>query len=306
MSLHTPVVFVVFRRPELTARVMERIREARPERLWVIADGARANRPNEARQVAAVRRLIDERIDWPCDVRRVYADHNLGCAQRVSSGLDAVFAVEEEAIILEDDCLPDPTFFRFCTELLAYYRNEPRIAVIAGDNFQRGAHVTADSYYFSRYPHCWGWATWRRAWRLYDHAMTAWPTFGSTPEFRESLSSAAEERYWRHAFDRTKNGDIDTWDNRWTLACWCHQRLTILPAVNLVSNIGFGLQATHTKSNHPAANLPAKAMTFPLRHPITIQGHAEADASTAQLLFRRSGPLKRALSKLHRIATSFQ
>lgn len=303
-GLETPLVLLIFNRPECTARVLDVVRSARPGRLWVVADGPRLDRPGEAERVAEVRGLIESGIDWACEVRCVYSDVNLGCARRVSSGLDAVFGEEAEAIILEDDCVPDPTFFRFCTELLERFREDPRVAVVAGDNFQDGVLVGNGSYYFSRYPHCWGWATWRRAWRAYDHAMTAWPSFGRTPEFARAMSSVEEEDFWRHAFAETREGRIDTWDFRWVLTCWTRGWLTVLPQVNLVSNIGFASDATNTRTSDRVSALAAEAMRFPLRHPENFVADSAADAHTARRFYLRSGPVGRVFGRVRRLLSA--
>jgi hypothetical protein len=175
-QIKTPVAFLVFNCPDTTIRVFEEIRCARPPKLLVVADGPRADRPGEADKCQAVRAVI-ETVDWPCEVLKNYSDVNLGCKIRVSSGLDWVFEQVEEAIILEGDCLPHPTFFRFCEELLETYRDDERIGMISGDNFQFGRKRGDASYYFSRYNHIWGWASWRRAWQHYDRNMAIWPKF---------------------------------------------------------------------------------------------------------------------------------
>ncbi|MEW6491011.1 MAG: glycosyltransferase family 2 protein, partial [Cyanobacteriota bacterium] len=164
--MKTPVVFIIFNRPDTTQKVFEAIRQAHPPLLFVIADGPRPNKPGEDQKCAATRAIIDQ-VDWDCEVLTNYSEINLGCERRVSSGLNWVFDTVEEAIILEDDCLPHPTFFSFCEELLDYYRNDQRVMVITGQNVQFGRKRTDYTYYFSRYNHCWGWASWRRAWRSY-------------------------------------------------------------------------------------------------------------------------------------------
>src|SRR5512139_3287315 len=172
-QLKTPVAFIIFNRPDTAERVFAEIAKARPPKLLVVADGPRANRSGEAEKCAATRAIID-RVDWDCEVLTNFSDTNLGCKNRVSSGIDWVFEQVPEAIILEDDCLPHPTFFRFCEELLERYRDDERIGMISGDNFQLGQKRTDASYYFSRYNHIWGWASWRRAWRHYDREASAW------------------------------------------------------------------------------------------------------------------------------------
>lgn len=173
-QLDTPIVFIIFNRPETTRKVFEKIALVRPKRLFVIADGPRESKLNEGEACAETRKIIDE-INWNCDVHKIYSEINLGCKSRIVSGLNIVFDLTTEAIILEDDCIPDPSFFPYCESLLERYRNDERIGLISGNNFLFGDYDNFDSYYFSRYPHIWGWASWRRAWKKYDSQICQWP-----------------------------------------------------------------------------------------------------------------------------------
>ncbi|OUC08639.1 hemolytic protein HlpA-like protein, partial [Litorilinea aerophila] len=168
--MQTPVIFLIFNRPDTTAQVFAEIAKARPRRLLVVADGPRPHRPDDVEKCSATRAVI-ERVDWPCEVSCDFAEENLGGRRRISSGLTWAFSQVEAAIVLEDDCLPHPTFFPFCEELLNRYCHDERIMAITGDNFQFGRSRTKYSYYFSRYFHSWGWATWRRAWQHYDDTL---------------------------------------------------------------------------------------------------------------------------------------
>ena len=238
-QLTTPVAFLIFNRPHFTERVFAAIAAAKPPKLLVVADGPRPDRQGEAEQCDATRHII-ERVDWDCQVLTNYSNAHLGCKRRVSSGLDWVFGTVDEAIILEDDCLPHPSFFRFCQELLQRYRDDERIAQIGGVNFQRGRRRTDYSYYFSRYAHIWGWASWRRAWRHYDVALKAWPLIRNGSWLGDMLGNPKEVRYWQDIFQAVFDEKIDTWDYQWLFASWLQNALTVLPSVNLVSNIGFG------------------------------------------------------------------
>jgi hypothetical protein len=214
-----------------------------------------------------------------------YSEVNLGCGLRPASGIDWVFQNVEEAIILEDDCLPHPTFFQFCDELIDRYREDERVMMISGNNFQEGKKRTSQSYYFSRYPHTWGWATWRRAWQYYDFDMKLWPELRETPWLLDTLGHEEPAAYWRATFD-SLGSTPDVWDYQWTLTCWARNGLAILPSVNLVSNIGWGADATHTKAlDNPAANLPTEAMRFPLDHPARIVPNRAADLFTFEKHF---------------------
>jgi hypothetical protein len=281
--VETPVAFLIFNRPETTARVFAAIAAAKPPQLLVVADGPRADRPGEAENCAQARAIID-RVDWPCDVMTNYADVNLGCKRRVSSGLDWVFGAVEEAIILEDDCLPDLTFFRFCDELLEKYRDDTRIGQISGTNFTFGKRRWPYSYNSSRTPYIWGWASWRRAWKYYDVDMRLWATMrdeGRLSDVFGTGSGARElQRQYRHLFEgRTAN----TWDYQWSFACYIQSMLCVVPNVNLVSNIGFGADATHTLFAGRVASLPTEAMQFPLVHPPYILRDCQFERITKEV-----------------------
>jgi len=282
-QLKTPVCLMIFNRPDTTQQVFNTIRQVKPEKLLVIADGPRPNVNGEFQKCAATRAIINQ-VDWDCEVLTHYSDINLGCRHRVSSGLNWVFNTVEEAIILEDDCLPDVTFFRFCEELLERYRHDERIMAISGNNFQFGHNHPDASYYFSRYNHIWGWATWRRAWKFYDLEMKLWPSIRDTRGLQQILENPEVIAYWSRIFQDAYEG-FNTWDYAWTFACWANQGLTILPHVNLVSNIGFRADATHTKGESQLANLPTQPISFPLQHPTVVMRNRQADHWTEAIMF---------------------
>jgi len=302
-QLTTPVAFLIFNRPDTTARVFEAIRQAKPPQLLVVADGPRPDRPDDIEKCKAARAII-EGVDWDCEVLTNYSDVNLGCKNRVSSGLDWVFSLVEEVIILEDDCLPHPSFFRFCQDLLDYYRDDKRIMAISGDNFQLGRNRTEYSYYFSRYSHIWGWATWRRAWQYYDVKMKLWQEIRDGNWLESILGKTQAVKYWTKIFQTYYDGKIDTWDYPWNFACWIQNGLTILPNVNLVSNIGFGEDATHTiGSKSRLANLGVQEMNFPLKCPPFLIRNEGADNYTQKNIFNPN-LFQRIKNKLGRIANS--
>ena len=287
-QLETPVAFFVFNRPETTRRTFAAIAAARPSRLLVVADGPRPDHPGDLQGCAATRRIIDE-VDWDCSVATHYAETNMGCRRRMSSGLDWVFTEVGEAVILEDDCLPHPTFFRFCTELLERYRDDERVAQIAGSNLLPPDMYHSSSYYFSHFAHIWGWATWRRAWRGYDVDIGDWAELRARGWLRTVLGDQKQERYWKHLFDRVAAGRIDTWDYQWTYAVWKMEALTAVAGVNLVTNIGYGSASTHTFTRSPFADVPTRAMKYPLRHPPPIRD-AAGDAYTAREYYKPTVP----------------
>lgn len=254
--LQTAVLFLVFNRPDTTAQVFGAIRQAKPLRLYVAADGPREGREGEAERVAKVREIATA-VDWPCEVKTLFRERNLGCKCAVSGAITWFFGQEEQGIILEDDCLPHPDFFTFCETLLDRYADDQRVWVITGDNFQNGRKRGDGSYYFSRYNHVWGWASWRRAWQHYDGDLSFWPEWKRSEGWISEFADRVERRYWEKIFDRMYAQEIDTWDYPWTASVWRHGGLTITPNVNLVSNIGFGADSTHTSATDSLlANLP--------------------------------------------------
>ncbi len=279
--LNTPVALIIFNRPETTQRVFEAIAKARPTKLLVIADGPR--KPEEEAKCREARAIVQQ-VDWPCEVLTNFAEQNLGCGVRPATGLDWVFSQVEEAIILEDDCLPAPSFFGYCQELLTRYRQEERIVHISGNNFQNGQSRTEASYYFSKYSHNWGWATWRRAWQHFDYQMKTWPEFKQDGRFQKICDDPYEQKYWSEIFDHVHRGVRDIWDAQWLYACWSHNGLSILPNVNLISNVGFGAQATHTAERTDVMELPTQDI-WKIKHPLTIERQVEADRYTFDHVF---------------------
>lgn len=284
--MRSPVIFIIFNRPDTTAKVFSRIREARPPRLLVIADGPRPSRPEEAARCAQARNIVIDHVDWPCEVLTCFSETNMGCRRRVSSGLSWAFSLVEQAVILEDDCLPHPSFFSFCDELLARYAHDERVGHIGGTNFCQSDTTDLRSYRWARYYPIWGWASWRRAWRDYDVDMRGW---GQASE-RASLKAAAPPRsstgWWEETFDKMFAG-FDTWDCQLTWANWRAHRLAAVPSVNLVSNIGFGNNATHTHRVSRLANLPLAPMKLPLQHPMSMIPDTEWEQRVSRQQYSR-------------------
>lgn len=246
-ALTTPVLLIVYRRPDTTRRVFETIRSVRPKALYVAADGPRPDLPGEAEDCAQVRQLATS-VDWDCDLHTLFRDQNLGCGLGASSGITWFFDNVQEGIVLEDDCVPGPSFYRFAQELLVRYRDASRVMHIGGNSFQFGRRRGAASYYFSKYAHIWGWASWSRAWRDFDFTLAP-----------EAL---------RH----------DVWDAQWQRSMERAGGIAIVPNANLVSNIGFGPAGTNTLQASRLSAVPAVALEFPLRHPQRVQVDRTADA----------------------------
>lgn len=248
-TMQTAVLLLAFNRPDTTRLVLERIRQARPPRLYVACDAARAGRPQEAAAVAEVRALVEELVDWPCNLHTLYREQNLGCKMAVSGAISWFFAQEEMGIILEDDCLPDLSFFPYCETLLERFKDDERIFMISGNNFQRGKATSAHSYYYSWLTHIWGWASWRRSWERVDLEMKQWPAFMAAGGVQQIYPKKRYAKVWERTFERYLAGKYNTWDYPLLFASWWHRQLTVLPEVNLVSNIGFGGTHTHTASD---------------------------------------------------------
>jgi hypothetical protein len=279
-----PVALLAYNRPDFTARALEPLRIVRPRRILVVADGPNASRADDERRCRDVSQVI-ETIDWPCRIEINRAPTNLGCRKRVQSGLDWVFDRVERAVIVEDDCVLDTSFFPYARELLDRYESNHQIHLIAASNGQLGYDTGPDSYYFSRYPIIWGWATWRRTWLQYDRDVDAWPEMKAAGWLKQFLSDPLAAEYWGHNFDRIRSG-FDTWDYSLIFSCWKANGFSISPKNNLVRNIGWGSDATHTNdSRSPYANMPLEAAQFPLRHPSEFSIRHDLDARVEQLAF---------------------
>lgn len=291
-----PVLLLIYNRPHLTARVFEAIRAARPTRLYVAADGPRGERAGEAERCAEARRVATA-VDWPCEVRLRFLEQNLGCRRAVGEAITWFFQWEPEGIILEDDCLPDASFFPFCAELLARYRQEPRVMCITGNNFQRDMGDWPYSYYFSIYNHCWGWASWRRAWELFDAQLNTFQARQARRRLRQLSGVPGFASYFSRQLTEVAAGRLDSWAYAWTWSCWYRGGLTCTPRVNLVSNIGFGDDATHTRARVEGDEFPVRRrIEFPLCHPATLTAVAGFDDFVSRNYFHvgESTPLRRA------------
>lgn len=276
--MKTPVAVFLYRRPEQVRGLMARLQLVRPERVWLVADGPK--NPGEADLCRWAREEAEKAVNWPCEVIRVYAETNLGLRNRLETGLDAVFAREEAAILLEEDCHPTDDFFPFCEAMLERYREEPRAGGISGNCFlPAGAQVKGD-YFFSRYLHIWGWATWARAWKGYERARWEWPAGGLRELFPDA--GKKETDYWNRVYARVAAGEIDTWDYRWVADLWRRGMFSITPSQNLVANRGFGAGATHTRDASVETGIEREASLHP---PYRGPARIEADPALDRLVF---------------------
>ncbi|MEZ5384398.1 MAG: hypothetical protein R3F13_02660 [Prosthecobacter sp.] len=266
----TPVLFLVHRRPRLTAQVFAAIRQARPSHLLVAADG-----PEDDALCRETRRLVQVGVDWPCNVQTRFSVTQLGCKKAVSQALDWAFCAHKRLIVLEDDCLPEASFFPFCDEMLARYAKDTRVMQVCGSNLA-GWQPEAHSYFFSRFGSIWGWASWRRAWQCFDLNMATWPQTRQSGLLQKLCPQPLEGAWRMELFDAAHAGQIDTWDTQWAYARIMHSGIHIIPERHLVANIGFGPDATHN-ADDPLGKLPTVAMPFPLRHPNVVRVDEAAD-----------------------------
>ena len=300
ITLNTPVLFFFFFRLSTAKIVFESIRLAKPPRLYIASDGPRVGKEEELNVIKSVREFILNGIDWECDVKTLFREENLGCKYAVSSAISWFFDNEQQGIILEDDCLPTQSFFWYCEELLERYKNDKKIWHISGNNFQENNVLKDSSYYFSKHNHIWGWATWADRWANYDVEMKTYNHLNLDQAFKNIFDDNDEKLYWSNIFNKTSKGMINTWDYQWTYAVWSHGGLTAAPNVNLVSNIGFGEDATHTRdleSEH--ANMPVLDLKIPLTHPILIKRNMDADNYTTKKMFSRSHILSRLIKRFY-------
>ena len=276
----SPLLFIVFNRSEIALQTLQTIRQYRPEKLFIAADGPRDGNLLDINKCSETRARILEAIDWPCEVKTNFQENNLGCKLGPITAINWFFENEEMGIILEDDCVPDQSFFTFCEGLLNMYKDDERIMLISGNNYQRGRKRTDYSYYFSKQPLTWGWATWRRAWEYFED-LKSWPECKINGTLDLMFDDSVEEEYWTQIWDRVYSNNISTaWDYQWMYSCRKNNGLTIIPEHNLVSNIGFGEDATHTKNpGSELANIETKSITLIKDNPFIIP-HKIADQFT--------------------------
>jgi hypothetical protein len=275
-----PVLFMIFNRPETTKRVFETIRNEKPHRLFVAADGPRSNHPGEAEKCAEARKIATT-VDWECEVKTLFREENLGCGTAPAQAITWFFENVEAGIILEDDCLPSHDFYIFCGTLLEHYRHDHRIMEIGGNNFLSDSMSDQDpSYYFSNHNMIWGWATWKRAWQHYDFKMSLYKKVRDSHYMDSCFHSYYELNYFKWVFDKTTDtmDKVTWWDYQWEFMRRINSGLVIVPKKNLVINLGLGINATHTTDPQGAGvNLKLEKMDFPLIHPDFILADIKRD-----------------------------
>lgn len=283
--LDVPVVLLTFNRPDKTAEVFAQIARQRPQKLFVVSDGPREDHPSDVQHVRESRRIVED-IDWSCDVTQLFSPVNLGCRERILSGLNEVFDQVPCAIILEDDCLPHDDFFAFSAHLLERFTDEPRIFSIGGHIWEFPDEHVSDGYLLSKYFSSWGWATWSGKWKLVDADLSGWPERRGTPFLHEWSDSPMEIAYWHKVLDMVHDKEpplAEAWDYAVQFSMWMHNMLAVRPRVNLVQNLGFDGEATHTPSDSPAVSgRLARGFPWPIVHPESLVRNRELDAVVNQ------------------------
>jgi hypothetical protein len=294
-----PILLIIFNRLETSKRVFAEIKKIRPQFLYIAADGPRQDRIGEKEKCEEIRNYVINNVDWDCEVKTLYREKNLGCKLAVSSGLDWFFTQVAQGIILEDDCLPDQSFFPYCEELLEFYKDNDKVFMISGNNFLLKRLPEDKSYYFSRLTHVWGWASWRRAWSTYDISLKDYPIFIENKIIEKVWSSQNVREYWLQCFNMVYENKLDTWDYQWTYNIWKHGGVCIAPRINLVSNIGYGSEETHGSSKKSKAlDRPLEVMNFPLIHPETLTIDQASDDFENNYYFLRGFSFKKGLKKI--------
>ena len=264
--MKSPVLFLIFRRVDTTKRVFERIREAQPPKLYIAADGPRKGRPDEEEKCAETRKVV-ENIDWPCEVHRLYREENLGCGKGVSSAITWFFENEEQGIIIEDDILAHIDFFLYCDEMLERYKNDERIQLISGTNYFYDGYKSDVSYYMSNYMSIWGWASWRRVWNSYNFDVNKYTKSILLDKLSNRLSKQSL-RYYIKVYDLMRIHRIDTWDFQLAFNQYYYDRYSLSPYVNMVENIGMGVEgSTHTSSDNERISNHHALSGYPIVHP---------------------------------------
>lgn len=289
-----PVAAFLFRRPEKTRELMESLEKVSPPRLYLFADGPRTEKAWEAELCAETRKVAEACIRWPCEVIRRYSDKNLGLKNSIESGLDFVFQREEFAAVLEDDCVPKPEFFLFCEHGDDHYASDERIGAVTGNCFLPAEIHLPHSYYYSKYPHCWGWATWKSRW--HDHRQSApvvWP--GYRLLFPKAKSE--EIKYWDRIYSRLQQ--YDSWAYRWQAYFWQKQYLCLYPHQNLVDNTGFGPDSTHTRDTSAKVCWQRQApLKFPLTRPAQVRASTQLDFAVFRNVFLKMEGRRNLLQKI--------
>lgn len=287
VMLKTSVVYICFNRPSITKKTFEKIRSQKPKKLFLIMDGPRLGNKKDLKNCKQVKKIICK-IDWKCKVYKNFSINNLGLKKRVISGLNWVFEKVDKAIILEDDCYPSNDFFYFCETLLNFYEKNKRISIITGNNFQTKP-INSDSYYFSKYSHIWGWATWKRTWKLFNDNDKNIEKFLKSKKFQKISKIRAEQNYWKNMFDQIKNGSLKSWAYYFLLNIWEKGGLTVTPNFNLIENLGISSNSSSNKiDSNLKISITKTKLNVSLAHPKSIMVNENADNQVFYSIYKKN------------------
>ncbi len=292
MAEKSPILFLTYNRPDETRAVFEKIREWQPKKLYIASDGAKTEVEGDRENVRMVREYVTNSVDWDCRVETLFRDKSFGCKRAVTEAIDWFFGFEEEGMILEDDCIPHLDFFRFCEEMLARYREQPNVMMISGHNKEGEWNVYGSDYFFSNLGGIWGWASWRDAWALNDPEMKRLDAALESGYLR-SLLGEKTGRIREEQFNRVRNNKIDTWDYQWGFSRHLYGGLSVVPSVNLVRNIGFGMTATHTRKT-----IKNSVKVYPLNFPLKENNFIFADRLYDDRFFKKKLNIGRILKMI--------
>lgn len=283
------VVVIIYNRADKVTQLMSALRKVEPKKIYLIADGPKRESAHDSSLTSEAQRAFWNELSWDCEVFTNISKHNMGCGNRISSGLDWVFSQVEEAIIVEDDCIPSEDFFKFCDEMLDTFQNNSEIGTISGSNFLPSGFVSNSDFFVSNFTHVWGWATWRRTWENYSFEIKAWPKERKKIFDKLPTLNNRSRRYWSLAFDAVRLGAVDTWDYQLILMMWRHGLKSIVPASSLVQNIGFDRQATNTLIKSRKSLVEISRLNWPLRSPDDLEVLSRADECTVRAQYEVGG-----------------
>jgi hypothetical protein len=293
MSFKTPILLITFNRLDTTIQVFEQIKQQKPKYLFISSDGPRQNRADDFAKIEEVRNYILQQIDWDCEIKTLFHEKNQGCGLGVSGAITWFFDNVEQGIILEDDCIPYPDFFGFCEENLNHYKNDDRIWAISGTNLQGGIQRGTGSYYFSNYGGIWGWATWARAWKHYDYNMKTYNQFVKSKSIKNIFKDPRQQKHWIAVLNTAAK--VDTWDYQWLYTHWFYNGLCIVPNVNLIKNIGFNADGTHTITEpawYKSATTGSQTL-HKIKHPAKVEVDYAADDFLYENSYKHPSFIKR-------------
>ena len=295
MLFEVPVLMIAFNRPDTTREVFKVVKKVKPKKLFVAIDGPRSGNRYDKEKCMQVKEIF-EGIDWDCEVKTLYREGNMGCHKAVPDSISWFFKYVDFGIILEDDCLPDISFFRFCEELLSTYKNNEKVMMVTGDNFLSVKKFTNDSYFFSKYAFIWGWATWKRAWLKYDDHMSSYTNFSHSGNMTSSFSNIIERFFWRTAFNNKYYGYREGWDTKWIYALISNGGISVIPNNNLITNIGMRADATTTKGFDKNMYVESSSISFPLNHPNSLYRNTKFDKLVFKKVFLSEVTIKSVLN----------